>query len=147
MLEVFKPVVERGGWLGWSYGSIPKVEGLFEIRPGIQSVDNDFLYVHLAQGEIGYLLLVLIALESFRKLVSSSWSLRGLEDRAFAFSMLGAMAILWITLTTVAMGEQLPQFAYLLLGWGQSIVPSSAGAAAAIQVAGPTKFSFKRVFS
>jgi len=146
MLEVFKPVVEQGGLLGWSYGSIPKVQGLFMIRPGVQSVDNDFLFVHLAQGTLGYILMVLIAVESVRVPLVRSWRFKALEDRAFAFSMLGIMAILWITLTTVAMGEQLPQIAYLMIGWGQSIAPGFTESATSAGVASPGKFAFKRIF-
>ena len=124
MKRVYEPVIEQGGWLGWGYGSIPKVKGLFEIYKGVQSVDDEFLYVHLAQGKFGYFLLLLIAVESIRTLALRSWRRQPAEDRVFTLVLLGAMAILWITLSTVALGEQMPQIAFLLIGWGQSSLPA-----------------------
>jgi hypothetical protein len=123
MIELFKPIVEQGGWLGWGYKSFPQAEGLGNLGNGVQSVDNEFLYVSLGQGKLGFMLFVLIALESLRTPLTRSWGVDSLDDRAFAFTMLAAMAVLWISLATVYMGAQLPQIAFLLIGWGQSIVP------------------------
>lgn len=139
MTEVFKPVVEKGDWLGWGSNSIPKVEGLFEIRPGVQSIDDEFLFVHVAYGRLGYILFVLIAAETVRTLIVRTWFIDPLEDRVFVFSMLSAIAILWITLATVEMGEQMPQVAFLFIGWCQSIPLVRAPAP-------PPKFLFKRIF-
>jgi hypothetical protein len=146
MLEVFQPILQQGGLLGWGYKSIPHAQGLGNLGNGVQSIDNEFLYVNLAQGTLGYTLLLLIAGESVRSLVVRSWRLNSLEDRAFAFSMLAAMAVLWIALATVYMGDQLPQMAFLLIGWGQSIEAGAIGPARMPESAVPTKFAFKRVF-
>lgn len=146
MLEVFQPILQQGGWLGWGYKSIPHAQGLGNLGNGVQSIDNDFLYVNLAQGRLGYTLLLLIAGESVRTLVVRSWRLNLVEDRAFAFSMLAAMAVLWIALATVYMGDQLPQMAFLLIGWGQSIESGSTGPARMPENVAPAKFVFKRVF-
>ena len=70
----------------------------------MQSVDNQFLYVELGQGRLGFILIILIAVESLRAAMVSSWRLDSLEDRAFAFAMLAALAVLWISLVTVYMG-------------------------------------------
>jgi hypothetical protein len=115
MNEVYPPIAEKGGWFGWGIMGVPSVRGM-------KSIDNEFLRVHLAQGKLGYILLLLICAESIRTAVARLWGFQALEDRVFACSMLAAFAILWITLYTVFMGEQLPQFAYLLIGWGQSLV-------------------------
>jgi hypothetical protein len=146
MLEVFQPILQQGGLLGWGYKSIPHAQGLGNLGNGVQSIDNEFLYVNLAQGRLGYTLLLLIAGESVRTLVVRSWRLNAVEDRAFAFSMLAAMAVLWIALATVYMGDQLPQMAFLLIGWGQSIEAGSTGLARMPESAAPAKFGFKRVF-
>jgi hypothetical protein len=140
MLELYQPILDQGGWLGWGYKSIPHAQGLGNLGNGVQSVDNEFLYVNLGQGRLGFILLVLIAAESVRTLVVRSFRLDMLEDRAFAVSMLAAMVILWIALSTVYMGDQLPQLAFLLIGWGQSITPGSPPQA-------PMRFFFKRVIS
>jgi hypothetical protein len=145
MLELFQPILEQGGWLGWGYKSIPHAQGLGNLGNGVQSIDNEFLYVNLAQGRFGYLLLLLIAGETVRTLFVRSWHFDAAEDRAFTFSMLAAMAVLWIALSTVYMGDQLPQMAFLLIGWGQSIVPGSTGLAARPANAASAKFAFRRV--
>jgi O-Antigen ligase len=145
MLELFQPILEQGGLTGWGYKSIPHAAGLGNLGNGVQSIDNEFLYVNLAQGTVGYILFLLIAAESVRTLVLRSWRFNALEDRAFAFSLLAAMAILWIALSTVYMGDQLPQVAFLLIGWGQSIVPGSARSTAVQESVAPARFAFRRV--
>jgi hypothetical protein len=146
MLELFKPIVERGGWMGWGYMSFPHAQGLGNLGNGVQSVDNQFLYVQLGQGKLGYILFILIAVESVRTAFMRSWRLQSLPDRAFAVCMLSALVMLWITLTTVYMGSQLPQISFLLIGWGQSIVGSRAQVAAEEPATQP-EFFFRRVFT
>lgn len=113
MNRVYPPIAEKGGWTGWSVGGIPYVHGL-------ESIDNHYLLVHLAWGRLGYILFVLIAWENIRVLLVRSWQLEALEDRAFIFSMMAAMAVLWFTLLTVFLAGQLPQISFLLIGWIQS---------------------------
>jgi hypothetical protein len=126
---VYPPIAEKGGWTGYGVGGIPHVQGKM-------SIDNHYLLVHLAWGRLGYILFLLIVWENMRVLLVRSWQLKAFEDRAFVFSMLGAMAVLWITLLTVYLGGQLPQISFLLIGWMQATgQPQARG------------FSFRRVFS
>jgi hypothetical protein len=129
MNMAYQSVAEKGGWLGWSVGAVPEVGGM-------KSIDNQFLLVHLIQGKLGYILWLLITAESIRTAAMSVWRLRALEDRAFACSVLAVFVTLWVTLYTVYMGNQVPQLTFLLLGWGQSIVPVTQSG-----------FAFRRVFS
>jgi hypothetical protein len=138
MNELYQPIVEQGGWLGWGLLSHP-------VLPGMFSIDNEFLLVHLAYGSSGYILFLLVAAETFRRLFVRSWKLEAREDQAFAIALLGAMAVFWISITTVYMGEQLPQIIFLLIGWSQSIQPVSLEAAPEEVVR--SRFTFKRVFS
>jgi len=146
MNEEYAPVAESGGWTGYSSMSIPHVGGK-------TSIDNHYLLVHLSWGKLGYIFFLLIAWENIRVLVMRSWQSRALQDRAFVFSVLAAMAVLWITILTVFLGDQLPQLSFLLIGWGQSVVPGKLKAIAPrdLQSAVPgdetKKFSFRRVFS
>ena len=140
MNEFINRSQREGGWTGWGASGIPHL-------PGMTSIDNEFLLVHLAQGELGYILFLLITAESVRTAIARLWSLRALEDRAFAASVLAALACLWITLYTVFMGEQLPQFAFLVIGWGQSIAAVKTSTAPAAIVEAHSKFVFRRVFS
>jgi hypothetical protein len=114
MNKLYAPIAEKGGWTGYGLLLVPAVEG-------IHSIDNHYLLVHLMWGRLGYILLVLIVWENIRVLLVRLWQFEALQDRAFAVSMLAAMAVLWLTLLTVFMGVQLPQIAFLLLGWIQTM--------------------------
>ena len=142
MNKVYAPIAEAGGWTGWGAALVPEVEGL-------KSIDNHYLLVHLCSGRLGYLLFVLIAWENIRVLLVRSWQFKAPQDRAFAFSMLAAMAVLWLTLLTVFMGEQLPQITFLLMGWIQSMVPGKAAKSSGEQIAENrnNKFTFRRVLT
>jgi hypothetical protein len=141
MNELYQPIVEQGGWFGWGLLHHPSIAGL-------KSIDNEFLLVRLAQGRFGYLLFVLIALESVRRLTMFSWRFPSAEERAFAFSMLAAMAAFWLSLLTVYMGEQLPQVGFLLIGWSQSIKPGAVHRVSepAPELVPAPKFAFQRIF-
>lgn len=140
MNEIYKPIVAAGGFLGWGVLSRPVLQGQF-------SIDNEFLLIHLCYGDFGYFVYVLIAAENIRRLVVRSWSLKSPEDRAFAICMLGAMTVFWVSVTTVFMGNQLPQIAFLLIGWSESIVPGTIDPVAIAKNAERPKFVFKRVLT
>ena len=130
MNEQYPPIAKKGGWLGWSATGVP-------VLPGMQSIDNEFLRVWLIQGAFGLSVLLLIVFESLRSTAVRSWIMAELDDRAFTFSLIGAFILLWATLTTVWMGNQLPDYVFLLLGWSQSI---------GVRRYYRPKFNFQRVF-
>jgi hypothetical protein len=141
MNEVYAPIAEEGGWTGYGLLEIPHVNGQ-------NSIDNNFLLVHLAWGRLAYILFVLIAWENIRVLVMRSWRFKTLPDKAFAISMMAAMAVLWLSLLTVYLGEQLPQVAFLLIGWTQAMVPGRALDSSRSEIGENRnrKFAFQRVF-
>jgi hypothetical protein len=140
MNEQYQPIAERGGWLGWGLLHHPSIGGL-------ESIDNQFLLIHLAQGKLGWILFILISLESMRRVAINSLRFHTREDMAFAFSLLAALIVMWITLLTLYMGEQLPQFGFLLIGWGQSLVPGGFESSEAVQASAPPRFAFRRIYS
>jgi hypothetical protein len=135
---VYQSIAEEGGWLGWS-STAPHVGGM-------NSIDNHFLLIHLSQGEFGYIMWILIVAESVRTGVARIWTLKALEDRAFACSILAAFLIIWITLYTVYMGDQMPQITFLLLGWGQSLTAGRTSTTPAAVPEAQRKFVFRQVF-
>jgi hypothetical protein len=142
MNRVYPLIAEMGGWTGYGVGGIPHI--------GIMtSIDNHYLLVHLAWGWFGYILFVMIVWENIRVMVVRSWRLAAVEDRAFIFSMMAAMAVLWITLLTVFLGGQLPQISFLLIGWMQSMVPGQAAISPGVQIVEDRnkKFSFRQVLT
>ncbi|MBV8140017.1 MAG: hypothetical protein JO121_30920 [Deltaproteobacteria bacterium] len=138
MLIAYQSIAEMGGWLGWGGSGIPTVGGM-------KSIDNQFLLVHLMQGEFGYIVWILIVVESVRTGVARILTLQALEDRAFACSALAALAILWISYYTVYMGAQLPQITFLLLGWSQSITAARTSTASVTVPVAQPKLAFQRV--
>jgi hypothetical protein len=138
----YAPIAEAGGWTGWTPGGIPHIGGMM-------SLDNHYLLVHLAWGRLAYILFVLITWENIRVLLVRSWKFETAQDRAFVFSMLAAMAVLWLTLLTVFLGGQLPQISFLLMGWIQSMVPGRVATSSGVAIVEDRnkKFSFRRVFS
>ncbi len=144
MNEIYPKIAEKGGLFGYGVMQVPHVEGM-------NSIDNHFLLVWLSQGKFGFYLLILICVESLRTATARLWAAQTQEDRVFACSLLAAFATLWITLYTVYMGEQLPQFAFMLMGWGQSLVlgatTAAPGAGAVAGAEGRPKFFFRRIFS
>jgi O-Antigen ligase len=129
MNKVYPEVAEKGGWTGYGTLGIPHVEGL-------ESIDNHYLLVHLAWGKLAYYLFILIVWENVRVLLVRSWRAKAFQERSFVFSVLAAMAVLWITLLTVFQAGQLPQISFLLIGWMQATgQPQTRG------------FSFRQVFS
>jgi hypothetical protein len=142
MNEVYAPIAEAGGWTGYSVLGIPHIQGK-------TSIDNHYLLVHLSWGRLGYILFVLIVWENIRVLLVRSWQFKAAQDRAFVFSMLAAMTVLWITLLTVFLGGQLPQISFLLMGWIQSMVPGKAATSSGAEIVENRneKFYFRKVFS
>jgi hypothetical protein len=138
MNELYQPIVKQGGFLGWGVLSRP-------VLPGMFSVDNEFLLVHIAYGNSGYFLLLLICAETFRRLIVLAWKLQQREDQAFAIALLAAMAVFWISISTVYLGEQLPQIGFLMIGWGQSILPTLTGTSVAPENSVRPRFRFRRV--
>jgi hypothetical protein len=138
MIERYQPIVRQGGWLGGGLLSHPSI-------PGMASIDNEFLLVRLAYGNSGFIIFLLIAAETFRRLIVHCWRLKAREDQAFAIALLGAMTVLWISIVTVYMGEQIPQLAFLLVGWSGSIMPGSTLRTGAPVDAVRPKFTFKRI--
>lgn len=136
MNELYQPIVKQGGFLGWGVLSRP-------VLPGMFSIDNEFLLVHIAYGNSGYILFLLICVETFRRLIVRSWKIQEPEDQAFVIVLLAAMAVFWILITTVYMGEQLPQIAFLLIGWSQSIQLISTGPAVATEDVVRSRFTFR----
>jgi hypothetical protein len=140
LLENYKPIVEEGGWFGWSYLSRPIVGNQ-------RSVDNQFLLTQIGQGRFGLICFILIGADTFWRLICYTWKFKRREDLCFAFALLAALAAVWFTITTVYLGEQLPAITFLLIGWSQSLQegaltdnnPSAEPSAA--------KFSFKKVFA
>lgn len=113
LLVNYIPVAEQGGWWGWG-NDFPRIDGQ-------DSIDNEYLYVALRQGWIGFFSLCLLAADCLVKLAVSGFSSGDPVDRSFAFSLLGVFIGLLITIFTVFLGNQAFQLFFLLVGWSQAL--------------------------
>jgi len=142
LVIAYGPTLEQGGWLGWGLLSTPA-------QPGMTSVDNHYMLTQLSQGKLGKYLLQIIAVESILTLVIFATKFRNKESQFLVFSMMGALAGTFVAMTTVYMGEQLPQILFLVLGWSQSLQDTSVlGAGVRTRQEIPEgKFRFRRVIA
>lgn len=141
LLQSYAPVIEQGGWLGWGVLYHP-------VRGGQRSIDNEYLLVHVCYGTLGMICFYLVVFESIFYQCGRVWRLRNKEDFLFAVSMLATLVVIWLTIVTVYLGEQLPMLTFLLVGWGQSITESTTGVpGGSTVVAKAEQTQYVRVFS
>lgn len=131
LLKNYEPIIDQGGWLGWGALSFPHVQGQV-------SIDNDYLLLQLSQGKLGFYLFLLMIAESLSSTTYSAFSFQSPEDRFFAFTLLGTMIGLFLSLTAVYLGGQIAPICFLLLGWSQAVQDEATKM---------PRFHFRRLFS
>jgi len=114
LLDNYIPVAKQGGAWGWGQ-SFPRVAGQ-------GSIDNEYLFLALTQGWVGLGAFCLLAAEALRNLIKAIIINPERSDRYFAFSLLGTLIGLLITVFTVFLGNQPYQVFFLLIGWSQALV-------------------------
>ena len=141
LLVNYAPILEAGGWIGWGALNPPLVMGQ-------SSIDNGYMLVQLAQGKLGLYDFKLMVGDAIFTLVMFAFTFKHRESQFLAFSLMGALIGIFVSLTTVGMGEQMTQVIFLLLGWAVSLQDTSVlnlGSAAPVAVYPEAKFRFKRV--
>ena len=113
LLENYTPVVKEGGLWGWGTD--------FPTRKGQTSIDNEYLFVAVTQGWVGFGAFCLICLGSITNFVSAILHSTNKMDRYFAFSLLGIFLGLMFTIVTVFLGNQSYLLFFLLVGWSEAI--------------------------
>jgi hypothetical protein len=131
MVENYRPIADKGGWLGWGGLNVPHVQGQ-------DSIDNAYLLLELTQGRLGLYLFYLIIAESIGTTAYCAFSFQSPESRYLAFTLLGAMIGIYISLYTVYQGPPVGSICFFLLGWSQSLQDNGSSV---------PKFYFKRVFA
>ncbi len=111
LLDNYIPVAKQGGAWGWGV-DFPRIGGQ-------GSIDNEYLFVALVQGWVGLLAFCLIAVETLLRMAASAFITPEVEDKTFAFSLLGIYLGMLVTLFTVFLGLQPYQLFFLLAGWSQ----------------------------
>jgi len=139
LYTVYKPVAERGGLFGWSGSGYPR-------DPHLDSIDNEYILLWVAQGMVGLGLFILIALESMIGIIRAIRKSRQRADISLYYCLGGFLVGLLLVLATVYLTAQGYVLFFMLAGWTQSLRDQSGGAEALSSVV-PSRFTFKRVFA
>lgn len=119
MIDDYLPIAERGGAFGWG-NSFPHVGGR-------DSLDNEYLLVWLLQGYVGLTALILVVVDGIASLVRAGIKARSIQERYFAFSLLGALLGMAFCVYTVWLSDQPYQMFFLIIGWSQALHSVDAG--------------------
>ena len=139
LLDNYKPIVEKGGFFGYGVVDWPRV-------PGQPSIDNEFLFLEITQGKLGFWTYILLAAEAVIAGLRAARRATQRTDVYFALCMLGCVLGLLLTLTTVYMGAQSYPLFFLLMGWSQSLRQTQT-ATATVPEATRARLRFRRVFA
>ena len=113
LLDNYVPVAIAGGPWGWGQ-DFPRIGGQ-------GSIDNEYLFVALTQGWVGFASFCLLCVAALGNLVMAAIHNPTKRDRYFAFSLLGIFIGLLVTIFTVFLGNQPYELFFLILGWTQAV--------------------------
>jgi hypothetical protein len=140
LLTNYLPVALHGGAFGWG-SQFPQIAGQ-------GSIDNEYLFVALTQGWVGLLSFCLLALLGLWNLARGAILNRDKQDRYFAFTLLGILVGLLVTIYTVFLGNQPYQLFFLILGWAQAVRrPTLRSLSQAEQPAQKPRFAFAQIYT
>jgi len=114
LIDNYTPVIQAGGLWGWGATAFPLVKNQ-------TSIDNEYLFLGVTRGYLGLSLFLILIADSIFTLIRTGLRFREWEDRLFAFCMVGVLAGLLFSVTTVYLGNQMLDMLFLLLGWSQAI--------------------------
>lgn len=111
LFDRYLEIVLQRPWFGWGRANWPVV-------PGMSSIDNNYLFLALNNGIGGLALFCSMLLTAAFQLVRSGLSVASdAIERAFHFTLMGALVAVAITTASVFMGSQLYPLTFLLIGW------------------------------
>jgi hypothetical protein len=113
MVELYLPLAEAGG--PWGSGPSFKTVGKYK------SVDNEYLLVFITQGYVGLASFLLLSVGTLNHLMQALRHNPRKVDRAFAYTLLGIMVGLLVTISTVYLGLQTMILFFTIAGWAQAV--------------------------
>ena len=114
LIDNYTPVVQAGGLWGWGVTKFPIVANQV-------SIDNEYLFLGVTRGYLGLSVFLILIIDVIYSLIRTGIRFRNREDRLFAFCMVGVLAGVLFSLTTVYLGNQMYDVVFLLFGWSQAI--------------------------
>jgi hypothetical protein len=114
LYDAYAQIIHDGGFLGWGESYYPKA-------PGLDSIDNQYLFLAVTRGYLGLTVFTLMCLGTFWTLFRMIPFATEEADKWLVFTLISIFTGLLLTLTTVFMGAQVYQIFFLFLGWVQAL--------------------------
>lgn len=143
LLQNYLGYVDERPLLGWGRNTWPKV-------PGQPSIDNYYLLLMLMHGYLALALLLAplfwVGGRLFRRGMTEPFALP--PGSSLAFTLLGAIASMYVSIATVFLGLSTRPLLFLLIGWAEGHLLRTAPAVeGAVVTPAPPPFRFARVLS
>jgi hypothetical protein len=134
LVPVYTPVVEERPAWGWGRNAFP-------LRPGMVSIDNDYLFVALTFGLYALCLRVALFVWPAIRLGIFCLPLYHTDPRALAaFSIIGIYVMNAVVALTVSASGASLLFMYILAGWSSALLNATTP-----EIIARTQFGFRRV--
>ena len=121
LIERYWKYIVQNPWLGWGSITWPKAVGL-------PSIDNQYLFIQMKHGFFALALLATILFTTCLRLFlrGMGTKLHNPSDRGLAFGLFCMIFTVSISLITVYMGAQIEPLLFIIVGWAQGFLSSSA---------------------
>ena len=140
LFEKYYAVALDHFWLGWGRNTWPKI-------PGMGSIDNYYLLLSLMHGVFTTALLLALMLWMSVRLFLKGMS-EPPEANSLAFTFMGIIIAIFISLVTVYLGENVVPSFFLMLGWAEAYIHGKghAGISGTVPAVQPARGSrFRRI--
>jgi hypothetical protein len=114
LYEAYEKIMKQGGMLGWGESDYPKAVGL-------DSIDNEYLFLAVTHGYLGLTLFVLMSLGTVGTVARMLPFATEPRDKWLLFTLISIFVGLLFTITTVFLAAQVFQMYFLLVGWIQAL--------------------------
>ncbi len=112
LFEKYTAIAKDHAWLGWGKNTWPKV-------PGMSSIDNYYLLLSLMSGIFTTSLFILLMGWLVVRLYMKGMA-EPVESNSIAFTLMGIIIAIFVSLATVYLGENVEPVFYFILGWSES---------------------------
>jgi hypothetical protein len=142
LVQEYEDIAMVNPIMGWGRANWPQV-------PGMESIDNNYLYIALGSGLVGVGLFILMIVMAIWRLFVAGYFAKDLDpaERAFRFTLLAVLASVAISTVTVYMASQLYPLFFMFLGWSEACIVfrSAPEEVHSEETAAPTGFRLMRV--
>lgn len=117
LFQKYSDAIEARPWWGWGTLNWP-------VSSGMQSIDNQYLWLTLKNGLVATAVFVLILFSTLARLALETWKIPPGERfrSSLGFTLLSILFMIGLTLVTVYMGDQLEQLTYMVIGIAQGFL-------------------------